>query len=79
MRCGRQTVDKFETEVNSLDIRNTDLMNQLAEANTWIDAASEIVEYANTERSAQERWREDGRLSKTKWSVFDVANDDGEE
>ena len=75
----RETVDELETELDSLEARNTDLTNQLAEANTRIDAASEIVEYAKTERSAQERWREAGLLTKAKWSVFGVPNDDAEE
>jgi chromosome segregation ATPase len=66
----------LQAEAESLEARNTDLTNQLAEANTRIDAANDLVEYAKSERSAQERWREAGLLGKAKYSLFGMPTDD---
>ena len=70
--------DELQSTVDSLEARNTDLTNQLAEANSRIDAANEIVEYVETERTAQERWREAGILGKAKYTLFGVPGDDDE-
>ena len=72
----RDRIDDLQGEINSLEARNTDLTNQLAEANTRIDAANDLVEYVDDERSAQQRWREAGLLGKAKYTVFGMPTDD---
>lgn len=69
-------VEELEAEVESLDARNTDLTNQLAEANSRIDAANDLVEYVDDERNAQQRWREAGLLGKAKYTVFGMPTDE---
>jgi len=63
-------VESLEEKIESLEARNTDLTNQLAEANSRIDAANELVEYVDDERNAQQRWREAGLLGKAKYTIF---------
>jgi len=70
------TIADLQAEIDSLEARNTDLTNQLAEANTRIDAANELVEYVDKQKSAQERWREAGILGKAKYSIFGMSSDD---
>jgi chromosome segregation ATPase len=72
-------IEDLEGEVDSLEARNTDLTNQLAEANTRIDTANEIVEYVDSERTAQERWREAGILEKARYTLFGVPSDEGDD
>jgi chromosome segregation ATPase len=72
-------IDELQSEVDSLEARNTDLTNQLAEANTRIDTANEVVEYVETERTAQERWREAGILGKAKYTVFGMPTDEADD
>lgn len=74
-----EEIADLESEVESLEARNTDLTNQLAEANTRIDAAGELVEYVETERSAQERYREAGILGKVKYTVFGMDTDENDD
>ena len=75
------TITELEAEIETLEARNTDLTNQLAEANRRIDAANELVRYVDDERSAQQRWREAGLLGKMKYTVFGMpgGNEAGSE
>ena len=75
----RDRIDDLQGEIDSLEARNTDLTNQLAEANTRIDAANDLVEYVDDERSAQQRWREAGLIGKAKYTVFGMpTSEDGD-
>jgi len=74
-----EEVADLESEITSLEARNTDLTNQLAEANSRIDAANEVVEYVESERSASERYREAGLLGKVKYTVFGMNSDDSDD
>lgn len=74
----QERIDDLESEVESLEARNTDLTNQLAQANTRIDAANDLVEYVEDEKSAQERWREAGLIGKAKYTVFGMPTNDDE-
>lgn len=71
-----EEVDRLQAKVDSLEARNQDLTNQLAESNRRIDTAVEIVEYVDNERSAQERYRAAGLFGKLKYTVFGMSSDD---
>jgi|APHM01.1.fsa_nt_gi bZIP transcription factor. len=71
-----KTITEVEAEIETLEARNTDLTNQLAEANRRIDAANELVRYVDDERSAQQRWREAGLFRKMKYTVLGMPTHD---
>jgi len=66
----------LEAEVDRVEAERDDLRRQLAEANQRIDAANEIVAYAREERSAEQRRREAGVLTRAKWWLVGQGGDD---
>ena len=69
-------VDDLRTDVVDLRAERDDLRRQLAAANQRIDSANEIVEHVREQRSAEQRRREAGILTRAKWWVTGMDTDD---
>ena len=69
-------VDELETELQHKEARIDELENELAETRSRLEVSSEIVEYVEEEKTAQQRWRQAGLLRKAKWSVFGMSDDE---
>jgi len=76
--CIRQSqrVAELETELQHKEARVDELETELAETRSRLEVNSEIVEYVEEEKTAQQRWRQAGLLRKAKWSVFGMDSDD---
>jgi len=77
-----ERVEELEAKVDSLEARNRDLTNQLAESNRRIDGAAELVEYVEEERSLAQRREERekqkdeaGVLKRAKWWLVGMPSD----
>lgn len=75
--------EELEQELDAKDAEVADLQRQLASANQRIDAANELVEYVEHERTLAERRerREErrataGLLTRTKWYFFGMSGDE---
>ena len=80
-----EEVEELEAKVDSLEARNTDLTNQLAESNRRIDGAAELVEYVEEERSLAQRREERekqkdeaGVLKRAKWWLVGMPSEESE-
>jgi septal ring factor EnvC (AmiA/AmiB activator) len=69
-------VEELETEVEQQQARINELENELAETRSRLEVSNELVEYVEDEKTAQERWRQAGLLTKAKWSVFGMDDSD---
>jgi Arc/MetJ-type ribon-helix-helix transcriptional regulator len=64
-------VEELETQVERLENEKRMILEQREEK-------AELVEYVEQERNAEQRWREAGLLTKTKWRIFGMEMDDAE-
>lgn len=71
-------IDDLETQIERVEAERDDLRRQLAKANQRIDAANEVVAYAREERSAEQRRREAGLLTRAKWWLIGQETGDKE-
>jgi len=76
--CIRQSkrVAELETELQHKEARIDELETELAETRSRLEVNSEIVEYVEEEKTAQQRWRQAGLLTKAKWSVFGMGEEE---
>jgi ArsR family metal-binding transcriptional regulator len=65
----RDRADRLENRVDELQA-------ELRAANRRIDSANEIVEYVEAERSWEERRRQAGLLTRTKWFLLGAGDND---
>jgi phage-related minor tail protein len=67
---------EHEKEVTHLEARADDLRRQLAQANKRNDEVTELVEYVEDERSTEQRRRQAGVLTRTKWWLTGMPDDE---
>jgi hypothetical protein len=70
--------EDLEDERDDLDARLEDLRRQLAEVRSHEDDVEEIVEYVETERAIEERYRRAGLVTRAKWWLTGMDVDDQE-
>lgn len=68
--------DDAQARAEALQARVDELRNELAAANRRIDSANELVEYVEEERSASEKWRRAGLLTKARWSILGMPDEE---
>lgn len=68
--------DDLEAELGATEARLKDLRRQLAEVRSHEDNVQELVEYVQEERSAEQRWREAGVLTRAKWRIVGMPSDE---
>lgn len=68
-------VAEYERELDHLRAKVDDLQRQLAAANRRIDTTNELVRYVEDERTAEQRRREAGLLTRTKWWLTGMPDD----
>ena len=69
-------IERYEAEIESLEARIDDLQRQLAATNRRVDEHKELVEYVQEERSITQRRARAGILTKTKWALFGMSDDE---
>lgn len=68
--------DALSDRVGELEHRVDELREQLAEANTRIDASNEVVRYVEEERSIEARRRQAGVLTRARWWISGMPIED---
>ncbi len=72
-----EEIEALEGDVADAETRNEELRKQLRVANSKDDRMSKLVEYVEEERSAEQKWREAGIITRTKWRLLGMpANTD---
>jgi DNA repair exonuclease SbcCD ATPase subunit len=69
-------VDELEADLEHTEARMEDLRRQLQAANVKDERVQELANYVEDERRVEQQWREAGLLTKTKWKVFGMPNDE---
>ena len=69
-------VEKLERNLEHERARADDLQRQMKELQQREEDVGEIVEYVQEERSAEQRWRQAGLVTRAKWTVFGMDVDD---
>ena len=69
-------IERYEAEIESLEARIDDLQRQLTATNRRVDEHKELVEYVQEERSITQRRARAGILTKTKWALFGMSDDE---
>jgi len=72
----QQEYEDLHTEYEHLQARRDELEQRLTEAHNKIEPATDLVEYVEAEKTAQERWREAGILGKAKYTLLGMPSDD---
>lgn len=72
-----RTCIQHHNRVEELEARVDDLRQQLQIANAKDDRVDQLATYVEEERRVEQRWREAGMLTKTKWRLFGMPT--GEE
>lgn len=72
----RERIDDLETEMEHQEARANDLRRQLKAANSKNERMQSLARYVEDEQRVEQQWREAGLLTKTKWRLFGMPNED---
>lgn len=71
--------EELETELEHKDARIRELENQLTTERERQEEVGELVEFAETRKTIQQRKVEAGIVTRAKWAIFGMDTDENEE